>query len=99
MILIIRRRIDLISVTLLVMKQKHPQLIRLGQNIRALRKQKGFSQEALAFEAELDRTYIGGIERGERNVSLLNICRIARALGVPPAILLDGIGYDEPSKG
>ena len=54
-----------------------------GERVRELRKVKGLSQEALALACDLDRTYIGGIERGERNVSLINIQRIADALGVP----------------
>jgi transcriptional regulator with XRE-family HTH domain len=54
-----------------------------GERVRELRKKKGLSQEALALACDLDRTYIGGIERGERNVSLVNIQRIADALGVP----------------
>lgn len=94
MILIVRRLIVIIFVTLLLMKQKHPLLIQLGQNIRALRKKIGLSQEALAFQAELDRTYVGGVERGERNIGVLNLCGIAHALGVPPAALLDGIGIE-----
>ena len=60
-----------------------------GEQVRSLRKQNGFSQEALALACELDRTYIGSIERGERNVSLLNICKIAAALGVPPKELFN----------
>jgi transcriptional regulator with XRE-family HTH domain len=59
-----------------------------GEKLRAVRKQKGLSQEGLALACELDRTYIGGVERGERNISLVNIYRIARALGVSPRDLL-----------
>lgn len=58
--------------------QKH-----FGERVRELRKQKELSQEALALVCELDRTYIGGVERGERNISLVNIYKIAAALGVP----------------
>lgn len=54
-----------------------------GQRVRELRRRKGLSQEALALACDLDRTYIGGIERGERNISLINIEKIAAALGVP----------------
>ena len=57
--------------------QKH-----FGNRVRELRKQKELSQEALALACDLDRTYVGGVERGERNVGLLNIHRIARALDV-----------------
>ena len=53
-----------------------------GGRVRELRKQKGFSQESLALGCGLDRTYIGGVERGERNISLINIYKIAEALGV-----------------
>lgn len=60
---------------------------RFGARVRSLRKDKGLSQDALALACELDRTYIGGVERGERNVSLVNIHRIALALGVSPAEL------------
>jgi len=61
-----------------------------GARIRDLRLAIGWSQERLAHECRLDRSYIGGVERGERNVSLLNIYKIARALGVPPSKLFQG---------
>jgi transcriptional regulator with XRE-family HTH domain len=53
----------------------------LGDRIRAARKGLGWSQEELAFEAEIDRSYIGGVERGERNLSFLTLCQIAKTLG------------------
>jgi transcriptional regulator with XRE-family HTH domain len=62
-----------------------------GATIRELRGKLGYSQEKLAEEAGLHRTYIGGVERGERNVSLLNIVRLARALKVKPSQLLERI--------
>jgi len=62
---------------------------RFGSHLRQLRKAKGWSQERLAEECGLDRTYIGGVERGERNVSLENIVRIATALQVTASQLLE----------
>jgi transcriptional regulator with XRE-family HTH domain len=59
-----------------------------AQNVRTLRLQKGWSQEELARRADLHRTYIGAIERHERNVSLLNVERIAKALKVDAKDLL-----------
>ena len=59
-----------------------------GRRVRQLRKEKGVSQEAFAHSIQMDRSYYGSIERGERNVSLENICVIASGLGVPPAELL-----------
>ena len=62
--------------------QKHPQLQALGKKIRKFREQSGLSQEAFASEAGLDRAYYGGVERGERNISSINLIQIAAALGV-----------------
>ncbi len=59
-----------------------------GQKVRSVRKELGWSQEELADACELDRTYIGGIERGERNVSIVNIAKIAHALGTTAASLI-----------
>ncbi len=53
-----------------------------GENIRKIRKEKGLSQEELAFKANLHRTYIGMIERAEKNITLINIEKIANALDV-----------------
>jgi transcriptional regulator with XRE-family HTH domain len=61
-----------------------------GQRVRALRKRAGYSQEAFADRCGLDRTYMGGIERGERNVALRNIHRIAQALEISLAELMEG---------
>lgn len=59
----------------------------LGQRVRELREQRGFSQEDLGMKAKIHRTYIGSVERGEQNVSIINIERIVRALGVSLAEL------------
>ena len=64
-------------------------LKQFGERVRHLRGDKGLSQESFANLCDLDRTYIGGIERGERNVSLLNIERIASALQVPISELFE----------
>jgi len=71
-----------------------------GQNVRLARKALGLSQEQLALKVELDRTYISGIERGERNVGLFNIIRISRALDASPTQLFSGLeGADgEPDR-
>ncbi|HLD23512.1 MAG TPA: helix-turn-helix transcriptional regulator [Sulfuricurvum sp.] len=59
-----------------------------GEKLKDLRSSKNISQEELAFLADLDRTYISGIERGKRNVSLINICKIAKALQINVAELM-----------
>ena len=70
----------------------HPELQAFGKHLQGMRKAQGLSQEELAERCGLHRTYIGGIERGERNVALLNILRIAAALNIDPSQLLDGLG-------
>lgn len=60
----------------------------VGKNVRRIRQERSITQEKLAFEAEIDLTYVGGIERGKRNPSLLVMARIAEALSVPLAKLL-----------
>ncbi|MDX6699546.1 MAG: hypothetical protein QOE65_2943 [Solirubrobacteraceae bacterium] len=57
--------------------------VTFGQAIRELREERGISQEELAYRSGLDRSYMGGVERGERNVSLKNIFRVAEGLGRP----------------
>jgi len=58
----------------------HPELIAFGSAVRSIRLDKGLSQEALADLAGIDRSYMGGVERGEHNIALINIKRIANAL-------------------
>jgi transcriptional regulator with XRE-family HTH domain len=66
----------------------NPILIALGQAIKEQRLTKGLSQESLALEVGLDRSYMGGIERGEHNVALVNIHKIANSLDIPAWMLL-----------
>ena len=68
-----------------------------GKNVSDRRRELGLSQEKLGEMAGLHRTYVGAIERGERNVSLANIVRIAAALEVEPATLLDGVHRCPPT--
>lgn len=63
---------------------------KFGERVRRLRKKIGLSQEKLALACVLDRSYIGGVERGERNISLNNIYKIAEALDVSVSELFDG---------
>jgi transcriptional regulator with XRE-family HTH domain len=62
----------------------------VGRNVRRWRERRGLSQEALADQLGLHRTYVGGIERGERNLSLKSVERLAEQLGVRPLDLLRG---------
>lgn len=65
-------------------------LRRFGDSVKKLRKKKGWSQEEMGKRSRLHRTYIGSIERRERNVSLINIERIAKALDVKASELIKG---------
>ena len=64
---------------------------RVGLNVKRHRKERGFSQEGLALECGVHRTYVSGVERGIRNPTVVVLERIARALDVPPSRLLDDI--------
>ena len=66
-------------------------LARFGHRVRELRRAKGLSQEGFAAKCGLDRTYMGGIERGERNLALRNIDLIARTLGISLSELMEGL--------
>ena len=73
------------------MLDSHRAFQTLGDNIRAIRIRLKISQEELADRAGVHRTYLGAIERGERNVSLANIVKIANSLGVKPEKIMKGI--------
>ena len=67
-------------------------LVVFGLAVRTRRKELGLSQEQLAEAADLHRNYVGGIERGERNVALRNLLKLARALGMKPSDLFLRVG-------
>lgn len=69
-------------------KESDPRLL-FGKKLVQLRRARGWSQEQLALESGLARSYLGGIERGQRNIALLNICRLAEALNVPGSELMN----------
>lgn len=68
--------------------QKEPILVLFGRNVQTIRKEQGLSQERLADKAGVHRTYIGMIERAEKNITLCNIERIAKALNIHINLLL-----------
>ena len=72
----------------MVSDEDKEKLRRFGRRVRELRKAKRLSQEKLALACDLDRSYVGGIERGERNIGILNLHRLAAALDVAPGELL-----------
>ena len=66
----------------------------MAGNLRRIRKEKGFSQEALAFECGIHRTYVSGVERGIRNPTIMIVAKIAVALDVPASALLEVFASD-----
>jgi transcriptional regulator with XRE-family HTH domain len=70
---------------------KSKELKQLGNRIRDKRKALGWTQEDLAANAEIDRSYIGGVERGERNLTFTMLCQICAALGCDVAALTKGL--------
>ncbi|MBS1769722.1 MAG: helix-turn-helix transcriptional regulator [Acidobacteria bacterium] len=68
--------------------------VRLGLRIRQVRIDKGMSQKDLAYEADLDRSYIASVENGQRNISIVNIEKIAKALGISLKILFRHADFD-----
>jgi transcriptional regulator with XRE-family HTH domain len=72
--------------------KRDPALVRLGANLRKAREQCGWSQEELAFRCGVHRTYVGGVERGEYNVTVLTLRKLTKTLGVSLEIALRGLG-------
>lgn len=90
-LLIVRGLIVVVNDPMSGMVKRADILERFGERVRQLRKEQGYSQEGFGAACGLDRTYVGGIERGERNVALRNIEVIAQTLGITLADLLKGL--------
>lgn len=71
-------------------------LTAFGAAVRRYRKERGFSQEAFADKCGIDRSYMGGVERGERNIALVNVARIVAALGMQPSEFF--LAMDNPTE-
>lgn len=83
-------RLGVLSFTF-YMEKRHPNLMKIGKLIREARKEKGYSQEDFAAAAQMGRTYMGRIERGEQNISIQNLIKIAITLKVELATLLPSL--------
>jgi transcriptional regulator with XRE-family HTH domain len=88
MVVITRRHKTVNGSTLISVKNKVDPKLAFGERLRQLRKKVDLSQEGLSHRANLDRSYVGAVERGEVNISLINICILAEAIGVAPHELL-----------
>lgn len=73
------------------MPKKDAALVRLGENLRKARRSRGWSQEELAFRCGVHRTYVGGVERAEYNVTILTLRRFTKALGISLGDVLKGV--------
>lgn len=69
-----------------------PVLVAIGNAIRELRAERGLSQEGLAYEAGVDRSYMGGIERGEHNITVMNLRQVCQSLDISLAALMKKAG-------
>ena len=81
------------------MAQRSQAHVAFGRAVRVSRRDLGLSQEELADRSGMHRTYVGGIERGERNISYANMLRLADALGLPASQLLSRAEDDRPDEG
>ncbi|MDF3058598.1 MAG: family transcriptional regulator [Rariglobus sp.] len=72
-------------------KAKAPELIRFGENVRKRREEREWTQEQLAEKADLDQTFISGIERGARNPTIITINKLSKALKTSVSALCEGI--------
>ena len=72
----------------MLMESANPRVL-FGKRLAEIRRQKGWSQEKLALESGIARSYLGGVERGQRNIALVNICKLAETLQVSVGDLFD----------
>jgi transcriptional regulator with XRE-family HTH domain len=79
-------------------KEKIPALVAFGELVRRHRKALGYSQEAFGDECEIDRSYMGGIERGEHNLALVNILKIIKALQLEPSAFFEGLNSESMGR-
>ena len=81
------------------LENRQPILLAFGAAVRHYRKGKGFSQEAFADECGIDRSYMGGVERGERNIALVNVEKIITALEIQPSEFFKALDQSAKDEG